>query len=336
MKKDESDDDGIEKAIELTIAHLDREFGKGSVMSFGGKATEEWPAISSGALTLDLALGIGGFPLGRIVEIYGPESSGKSTLALSVVAAAQAMGGRCLYIDAEHALDPRYAANALGVDMDSLLIAQPQTGEEALEILDRLVSTGGFTVAVVDSVAALVPKAELNGDMGQAHVGLQSRLMSQAMRKLAGKVSETKTLVIFINQIREKVGIMFGNPETTPGGRALKFYSSVRCEIRRIEDIKDTKAGTIAGVRTRAKVIKNKMAPPYRNAEFDILYGRGINNLGCILDTAVEKGIIKKSGAWYSYEDQNIGQGRDSAVQYLASDMEFTQKVKQLIYECVL
>lgn len=330
-------DDAVEKALQLAIAHLDKDFGKGTVMSLGGSATEMWPSISTGALTFDLALGIGGFPRGRIVEIFGPESSGKTTIALSVIAEAQKAGGRCLFIDTEHALDPAYA-EALGVDLPSLFISQPQTGEVALQVLDEMVRTGAITVAVVDSVAALVPKAELEGDMGQAHMGLQSRLMSQAMRKLTGVVQSTNTLVIFTNQIREKLGIMFGNPETTPGGRALKFAASVRVDIRRIGDIKDsTKEGAeIVGVRTKAKIIKNKMAPPYRIAEFDILYGRGINTVGCLLDLAVDKQIIDKRGSWYYYNDTQLAQGRPSAVEFLASDVDLMKEIENLIYEDVL
>ena len=321
-------DDG--KALELAIAQLEREFGKGSIMRLGNENIEPWPAISTGALSLDIALGIGGLPRGRIVEIYGPESSGKSTIALSVVAEAQKAGGRAVYIDAEHALDPGYM-KALGVDLDELLLSQPSTGEEALKTVDTFVRTGEVSVIVIDSVAALIPKSELDGDISDSNVGGQARLMSKAMRKLVGNVSESKTLVIFINQLREKIGVFFGNPEVTSGGKALKFYSSVRIDTRKKEDIKDD--GEVTGVRVKAKVVKNKMAPAYRVTEFDILYGRGVNTIGCIVDLAEEHGIIKKSGSWYSYDGEQLGQGRNKTVEYLAGDMELTETLKKQINE---
>ena len=285
--------------------------------------------ISTGALALDLALGIGGLPRGRITEIYGPESSGKSTLAMHVVAEAQRNGGVCAYIDAEHAMDPIYA-KAIGVDIDQLLISQPDTGEQALEICDMLVRSGSLDVVVIDSVAALTPKAEIEGDMGDSHVGLQARLMSQALRKLTGSINRTNTIVIFINQLREKIGVMFGSPETTPGGRALKFYSSVRLDIRRIESIKD--GADVVGNRTRVKVVKNKVAPPFKQAEFDITYGKGISREGSLIDLGVECGIVKKSGAWYTYEGEQLGQGRENAKNFLIENpemmMEITDRVK--------
>lgn len=320
-------DEDLEKQIELAITQLDRQFGKGSVMRMDDDV-QPWPAIPTGALSLDIALGIGGLPRGRIVELYGPESSGKSTLCLSVIAHAQKQGDKCLFIDAEHALDPVYA-KALGVNLSDLLLSQPQNGEEAIDILEMMVRTGGIGVAVVDSVAALVPKAELEGTMDDAHMGLQPRLMAKAMRKMVGLAAETNTLVLFTNQIREKIGIMFGNPETQPGGRSLKFAASVRIDIRRREDIKNKTDGSVIGTRVKAKIIKNKMAPPLRVTEFDIMYGRGVNKLRCILDMAEEYGIIVKKGSWYSYEGENIGQGPENAVEFLASDLELTAKIEK-------
>lgn len=319
------------KALELAIAGLDKQYGPNSVVKLGSENLQKWPSIPTGALTLDIALGIGGLPQGRIVEIYGPESSGKTTLAMMVIAAAQKAGGVCCMVDAEHALDPNYARD-LGVDVDELLLSQPDTAEQALETVDRLVATGALSVIVVDSVAALTPKVELDGEIGQSHMGLLARLMGQTMRKINGNASNTGTLVIFINQIREKIGVMFGSPETTPGGRALKFFASVRIDIRKVEQIKD-KEGNLSGVRTRAKVIKNKMAPPYRQGEFDIDYGRGINSLGCILDLGVEYGIIKKGGAWFSYEDQQLGQGRANSIMALASDLDMTKIIETKVRE---
>lgn len=320
------------KALQLAIAGLDKQYGQNSVVKLGSKDLGRWPSIPTGALELDIALGIGGLPKGRIAEIYGPESSGKTTLALMIVAAAQATGGTCVYVDAEHALDPGYARD-LGVDVDNMYISQPDTAEQALETVDRLVATGALDVIVVDSVAALTPKNELNGEIGDSHMGLLARLMGQTMRKINGNASNTDTLVIFINQIREKIGVMFGSPETTPGGRALKFFASVRIDIRKVEILKDKSTGLPMGVKTKAKVIKNKMAPPYREAEFDIIYGRGINTLGCIFDLGVKYGFIEKSGAWYSYEGEQLGQGRDNCIQALASDMEKTRIVEKKIRE---
>ena len=317
------------KALEMALGQIEKQFGKGSVMRMGEKSSMAIDVISTGALALDLALGIGGLPRGRITEIYGPESSGKSTLAMHVVAEAQRNGGVCAYIDAEHAMDPIYA-KAIGVDIDQLLISQPDTGEQALEICDMLVRSGSLDVVVIDSVAALTPKAEIEGDMGDSHVGLQARLMSQALRKLTGSINRTNTIVIFINQLREKIGVMFGSPETTPGGRALKFYSSVRLDIRRIESIKD--GADVVGNRTRVKVVKNKVAPPFKQAEFDITYGKGISREGSLIDLGVECGIVKKSGAWYTYEGEQLGQGRENAKNFLIENpemmMEITDRVK--------
>ena len=308
------------KALELAISQIDRQFGKGSIMKLG---EDHIPTIensvSTGCLSLDVALGVGGVPRGRIIEIYGPESSGKTTLALHIVAEAQKAGGYAAYIDAEHAVDPEYSKN-LGVDTEELLISQPDTGEQALEICETLVRSGAVDVIVIDSVAALVPRAELEGDMGDTHVGLQARLMSQALRKLTGTVSRSNTTVIFINQIREKIGVMFGNPETTPGGRALKFYSSIRMEIRRITSLKD--GGEMVGSRVRVKVVKNKVAPPFKQTEFDIMYGQGISYEGDVLDLAVSGDIIEKTGAWYSFEDTKIGQGRENSKTYLKENSE--------------
>ena len=315
-----------QKALETALAQIEKQFGKGAVMRLGQNPSMQVDAISTGSLTLDIALGIGGLPRGRITEIYGPESSGKTTLALHCIAEGQKNCGMAAFIDVEHALDPVYA-KALGVDIDSLLVSQPDTGEEALEITEALVRSGAIDVIVVDSVAALAPKAEIEGDMGASHVGLQARLMSQALRKLAGAISKLNCVAIFINQLREKVGVMFGNPETTPGGRALKFYSSVRLDIRRVESLKV--GGEVIGSHTRAKVVKNKIAPPFREAEFDIMYGEGISRSGELLDLAVDLDIIKKSGAWFSYDGTRIAQGRDNAKQYLKDNPEIAEKIEK-------
>nr|MBO2502850.1 recombinase RecA [Thermoanaerobacterales bacterium] len=312
----------------MALSQIEKQFGKGSVMRMGEKGAMAIEAISTGALSLDLALGIGGLPRGRITEIYGPESSGKSTLALHVVAEAQRNGGICAYIDAEHALDPVYA-QAIGVDIDELLISQPDTGEQALEIADMLVRSGAIDVVVVDSVAALTPRAEIEGEMGDSHVGLQARLMSQALRKLTSNLNKSRTIAIFINQLREKIGVMFGSPETTPGGRALKFYASVRLDIRRIESIKD--GVEIVGNRTRVKVVKNKCAPPFKQAEFDIMYGKGISREGSLLDIGVDLGLVKKSGAWYTYEGEQLGQGRENAKQFLLDHPEVMVEISERI-----
>lgn len=313
------------KAIELALSQVEKQFGKGSIMKLGEATKMNVEAVSTGSIELDIALGIGGVPRGRIVEIYGPESSGKTTVALHIIAEAQKNGGEAAFIDAEHALDPVYAKN-LGVDIENLIVSQPDTGEQALEIAETLVRSGAIDVVVVDSVAALVPKAEIDGEMGDAHVGLQARLMSQALRKLAGAISKSKTTAIFINQLREKVGVMFGNPETTPGGRALKFYASVRLEVRKVENLKQ--GNDIVGNRTRVKVVKNKVAPPFKQAEFDIMYGEGISREGSVLDVAVNNDIVLKSGAWYSYGDTRIGQGRENAKQYLKENSELTKELE--------
>ena len=318
------------KAIEMALGQIEKQFGKGSVMKLGEDATANIDAVSTGCLDLDIALGIGGVPRGRIIEIYGPESSGKTTIALHVVAEAQKLGGAAAYIDAEHALDPGYASK-LGVDIDNLVVSQPDTGEQGLEIAEALVRSGAIDVLVVDSVAALVPRAEIEGEMGDSHVGLQARLMSQALRKLAGSINQTKCVAIFINQLREKVGIMFGNPEVTPGGRALKFYASVRMDIRRIDSIKQGDA--IMGNRTRVKVIKNKVAPPFRQAEFDIMYNEGISKTGNLVDVGVKEEIIQKSGAWFSYGDIRLGQGRENAKQYLKDNEEIALEIERKIRE---
>ena len=302
------------KALEVAMSQIEKQFGKGSVMKLGEYKAMEVEAIPTGALSLDIALGIGGVPRGRIIEVFGPESSGKTTLALHIIAEAQKMGGEAAFIDAEHALDPVYARK-LGVDIDNLIVSQPDTGEQALEITEALVRSGALDVVVVDSVAALVPKAEIDGEMGDSHMGLQARLMSQALRKLAGAINKSKTVLIFINQLREKIGVMFGNPETTTGGRALKFYASVRMDIRKTEMMKQD--GQVIGNRVRVKVIKNKVAPPFREAEFDVLYGKGISKVGNILDMAVNLDIVEKSGAWFSYNGQRISQGRENAKRYL-------------------
>ena len=318
-----------DKALEAAVAQIERAFGKGSIMRLGQQENAvDMPAISTGSLGLDLALGIGGLPKGRIIEIYGPESSGKTTLALHVVAEAQKQGGTCAYVDAEHALDPIYARK-LGVKIDDLLISQPDTGEQALEIADTLVRSGTISVLVVDSVAALVPKAELEGDMGDQHMGLQARLMSQALRKLTASVARTNTLVIFINQIRMKIGVMFGNPETTTGGNALKFYASVRMDIRRIGSIKDHE--DVIGNQTRVKIVKNKVAPPFKTVDFDILYGEGVSKMGELLDLGVKAGLIEKAGSWFSYKDARIGQGRESARQYLKDNPKVAAELEKAI-----
>ena len=317
-----------EKALDMALAQIDKQYGKGSIMRMGEKKTMAIEAVPTGALALDIALGIGGIPRGRIVEVFGPESSGKSTLAMHLVAEAQRNGGICAYIDAEHAMDPIYA-QAIGVDIDQLLISQPDTGEQALEIADMLVRSGALDVIVIDSVAALTPKAEIEGEMGDSHVGLQARLMSQALRKLTANLNKTKTIAVFINQLREKIGVMFGSPETTPGGRALKFYSSVRLDIRRIESIKD--GAEVVGSRTRVKVVKNKVAPPFKQAEFDIMYGKGISREGSVLDLGVELGIIKKSGAWFTYEGEQLGQGRENAKNFLHDNPEIMVEVSEKV-----
>ena len=316
------------KALEVAMGQIEKQFGKGSVMKLGEFKAMEVEAIPTGALSLDIALGIGGVPRGRIIEVFGPESSGKTTLALHIIAEAQKMGGEAAFIDAEHALDPVYAKK-LGVDIDNLIVSQPDTGEQALEITEALVRSGALDVIVVDSVAALVPKAEIDGDMGDSHMGLQARLMSQALRKLAGAINKSKTVLIFINQLREKIGVMFGNPETTTGGRALKFYASVRMDIRKIENMKQD--GEVIGNRVRVKVIKNKVAPPFREAEFDVLYGKGISKEGNILDMAVNLDIVNKSGSWFSYNGERIGQGRENAKRYLIEHKEMLDEVEQKV-----
>ena len=316
------------KALDAALSQIEKQFGKGSVMKLGEYKAMEVEAISTGALSLDMALGIGGLPRGRIIEIFGPESSGKTTLALHVIAEAQKLGGEAAFIDAEHALDPVYAKR-LGVNIDELIVSQPDTGEQALEITESLVRSGALDVVVVDSVAALVPKAEIDGDMGDSHMGLQARLMSQALRKSAGAVNKTKTVIIFINQLREKIGVMFGNPETTTGGRALKFYASVRLDIRKIENIKQD--GNVIGNRVRVKVVKNKVAPPFREAEFDIMYGEGISKVGNIFDMAVNMDIIEKSGSWFSYNGNRIGQGRENVKKYLKDNPELLDEIEKKV-----
>jgi len=323
---DRSDKERL-KAVELAVGQIEKQFGKGSIMRLGGKdAVAPIPAISTGSISLDWALGVGGLPRGRVIEIFGPESSGKTTLALQTIAQAQKLGGVAAFIDAEHALDAQYAQK-LGVDLDNILVSQPDNGEQALEITEVLIRSNGVDVVVVDSVAALVPRAEIEGEMGEAQMGLQARLMSQALRKLTGVVSKSKTCLIFINQLREKIGVMFGNPETTTGGRALKFYSSVRIDIRRIGAIKDGES--VVGGRTRAKVVKNKVAPPFREAEFDMMYGEGISREGDLLDQAVERNIIEKSGTWFSYGGERLGQGRENAKGFLKQNKEMAAAIEQ-------
>ncbi len=321
-----------EKALDMALGQIEKQFGKGSIMKLGERGHVGVEAISTGALSLDLALGIGGLPRGRVVEIFGPESSGKSTLATHVVAEAQRNGGVCAYIDAEHAMDPVYAA-AIGVNVDELLISQPDTGEQALEIADMLIRSGALDVLVIDSVAALVPRAEIEGEMGDSHMGLQARLMSQALRKLTGNLNRSRTIAVFINQLREKIGVMFGSPETTPGGRALKFYSSVRLDIRRIESIKD--GPEVVGNRVRVKVVKNKTAPPFKQAEFDIMYGTGISREGSLLDVGVDLGIVKKSGAWFTYEGEQLGQGRENVKTFLAENVDLMVEISEKIKAAV-
>lgn len=318
------------KALELTLAQIDRQYGRGTIVRLGDQPLEPLPAISTGAFTLDLALGIGGLPKGRIVEIYGPESSGKTTIALNVIAEAQKQGGICAFVDVEHALDPQYA-QALGVDLDTLYFSQPDFGEAALDIVEKLVSSGSVSVIVLDSVAALSPKAEIEGDIGAQHMGLQARLMGQALRKLNGPVSKNGVILLFTNQLREKIGIMFGNPETQPGGRALKFYSSVRIDLRRISDIKGPKEGEVVGVKTKAKVIKNKTAPPLRVCEFDIIYGVGVDQAGCIVDAALARNILTQKGSWVYYNEENFAQGRANAIERLNNEPELMATIKEQI-----
>jgi recombination protein RecA len=321
-----------DKAMEMAVGQIEKQYGKGAIMKLGERGNVGVAAISTGALALDLALGIGGLPRGRVVEIFGPESSGKSTLATHVVAEAQRNGGLCAYIDAEHAMDPDYAS-AIGVNVDELYISQPDTGEQALEIADMLIRSGALDVDGIDSVAALVPRAEIEGEMGDAHMGLQARLMSQALRKLTANLNRSRTICIFINQLREKIGVVFGNPETTPGGRALKFYSSVRLDIRRVEAIKD--GVEVIGNRTRVKVVKNKVASPFKQAEFDIMYGKGISREGSLLDVGVDLGIVKKSGAWFTYEGEQLGQGRENAKQFLTENLDLMFEISDKIRAAV-
>ena len=319
-----------EKALEAALAQIDKQFGKGSVMRLGDDTRAPIATIPTGSVALDIALGIGGLPRGRVVEIYGPESSGKTTVALHAVASAQKLGGIAAFIDAEHALDPEYAKR-LGVDTDALLVSQPDTGEQALEIMDMLVGSGSIDIIVIDSVAALVPRAEIEGEMGDSHVGLQARLMSQALRKITGRLSQTRTTAIFINQLREKIGVMFGSPETTTGGKALKFYASVRIDVRRIETLKE---GTNpVGNRTRAKIVKNKMAPPFKQAEFDIIYGLGISREGSLIDIGVEQGFVKKSGAWFTYDGDQLGQGKENARKFLRDNPDLANELERQILE---
>src|SRR5689334_8172218 len=326
---DDRNDRERAKAIELAVGQIEKQFGKGSIMRLGAKdVVAQIPAISTGAVSLDYALGIGGVPRGRVIEVFGPESSSKTTLALQVIAEAQKTGGMAAFVDAEHALDAQYAKK-LGVDLENLLVSQPDNGEQALEIVEVLIRSGGVDVVVVDSVAALVPKAEIEGEMGDAQMGLQARLMSQALRKLTGVVSKSKTCLIFINQLREKIGVMFGNPETTTGGRALKFYASVRMDIRRIASIKD--GDVVVGGRTRVKVVKNKVSPPFREAEFDVMYGEGISRTGDLLDLAVDKRIVEKSGAWFAYAGERLGQGRENAKQFLKDNPEVFKAIEEKV-----
>ncbi|QWF77647.1 recombinase RecA [Amycolatopsis sp. CA-230715] len=319
-----------DKALELALAQIDKQYGKGSVMRLGDEGRAPIAVIPTGAIALDVALGIGGLPRGRVVEIYGPESSGKTTVALHAVANAQRNGGIAAFVDAEHALDPEYA-KALGVDTDALLVSQPDTGEQALEIADMLIRSGALDILVIDSVAALVPRAEIEGEMGDSHVGLQARLMSQALRKLTGALSNSGTTAVFINQLREKVGVMFGSPETTTGGKALKFYASVRLDVRRIETLKD--GGEPVGNRTRVKVVKNKVAPPFKQAEFDILYGQGVSREGSLIDMGVDQGIVRKSGAWYTYEGDQLGQGKENARKFLRENPDIANEIEKRIKE---
>lgn len=322
-----------DKALDAALLQIQKQFGKGAIMKLGDdNALTDIQAISTGSITLDVATGIGGVPRGRIIEIYGPESSGKTTLTLHIIAEAQKTGGKAAFIDAEHALDPEYAKH-LGVDINELLVSQPDTGEQALEICEMLVRSGALDVIVIDSVAALVPKAEIQGEMGDSHVGLQARLMSQALRKLAGAINKSKTAVIFINQLREKVGVMFGSPETTTGGRALKFYSTMRMDVRRIESIKS--GDSVLGNRTRVKIVKNKVAPPFKQAEFDIMYGEGISKAGDILDCAVENGVVEKAGSWYSFDGDRIGQGRENVKTYLQSNPDIMDRIEGLILDTI-
>jgi recombination protein RecA len=321
-----------DKALEMAMGQIEKQFGKGAIMRMGENTHMQIESISTGALSLDLALGIGGLPRGRIVELFGPESSGKSTLAMHVVAEAQRNGGICAYIDAEHAMDPIYA-KAIGVNVDDLLISQPDTGEQALEIADMLIRSGALDVIVVDSVAALTPRAEIEGEMGDTHVGLQARLMSQALRKLTANLNKSNTIAVFINQLREKIGVMFGSPEVTPGGRALKFYASIRLDIRRIESIKD--GAEVVGNRTRVKVVKNKCASPFKQCEFDIMYGKGISREGTLLDVATDLGLVRKSGAWYTYGGEQIGQGRENAKAFLAENLELVIEISEKVRQKV-
>lgn len=321
-------DEQKRKALADVLQHIEKTFGKGAVIDMGSREKTKVDVISTGCLVLDQALGIGGLPRGRIIEIYGPESSGKTTLALHVIAEAQKKDGIVAFIDAEHALDPTYAEN-LGVDLQRLYVAQPDNGEQALDITEELIKSGSIDVVVVDSVAALTPKAEIDGEMGDSHVGLQARLMSQALRKLTAVISKTNTCLIFINQLREKIGVMFGNPETTAGGKALKFYASVRLDVRKVDVIKD--GASIVGNRTKVKIVKNKLAPPFRTAEFDIVYGKGISSLGCVLDVAVQRGLIVKSGSWFSYNGEKIGQGREKAIDYLRQNPDLAEEIEGTI-----
>jgi recombination protein RecA len=329
FERDDRQDRERIKAVDLAVGQIEKQFGKGSIMRLGQKgAIQPIDAISTGAISIDYALGVGGLPRGRVVEVFGPESSGKTTLALQVIAEAQKLGGMAAFVDAEHALDAAYAQK-LGVDIDNLLVSQPDNGEQALEIVEVLIRSGGVDVVVVDSVAALVPRAEIEGEMGDAQMGLQARLMSQALRKLTGVVSKSKTCLIFINQLREKIGVMFGNPETTTGGRALKFYASVRLDIRRIASIKD--GDMVVGGRTRVKVVKNKVAPPFREAEFDVMYGEGISRVGDLLDLAVDKRIVEKSGAWFAYGGERLGQGRENAKQFLKENPDICRTIEDRV-----
>lgn len=332
MEKNNEQNPEKQKALKLTLDKIEKSYGKGTIMRMGGEAVENIPAISSGSVSLDLAMGIGGYPKGRVIEIYGPESSGKTTLAIHAIAEAQKKGGTAAFIDAEHAFDRFYAEN-LGVDIENLLVSQPDNGEQALEITDHLIRSGAIDIIVIDSVAALTPKAEIEGEMGESKMGLQARLMSQALRKLTSSISRTKTCVIFINQLREKIGVMFGNPETTTGGNALKFYASVRVDVRRIGQIKD--GDQAVGNRTRAKIVKNKIAPPFQKAEFDLMYGKGISKTGEIIDLGVEFEIVKKSGSWFSYGDTKLGQGRDAVKNLLEDNIELAEELENKIRDAI-